>query len=129
MAEPEWVELAALLPLHSKSIAAHGGVEGLRDRGLLESALQRPINRYHYEGVRDLHELAATYAVAVSSNHTFLDGNKRASFLCLLLFLRSNGIRLIVDQVEATRTMYSVAAGQMTLEALSDWVQAHSAPA
>ncbi|HEX8232863.1 MAG TPA: type II toxin-antitoxin system death-on-curing family toxin [Caulobacteraceae bacterium] len=129
MAEPEWVELGALLPLHSKSIAAHGGVEDLRDQGLLESALQRPINRYHYEGVEDLSALAATYGVAVAGNHPFLDGNKRAAFLCLALFLRLNGRRLTAGQVDATRTMYAVAAGELKLEQLETWVRSNSEPA
>ncbi len=125
MAEPEWIAKEALLVLHTKSIAVHGGIDGLRDEGLLESALQRPLNRFHYEGEQDIPALAATYGVAVAKNHPFLDGNKRAAFLCLTLFLRLNGHRLTADQVQATKTMYAVAAGEIEMDTLSGWIRAN----
>lgn len=129
MAEPEWIELATVKAAHDRSIALHGGLPGLRDEGLLESAMERPRNRYFYEGVEDVVELAATYCVAVASNHPFADGNKRAAFLCLLLFLRLNGRRLTADRVDATRVVLGVAAGEMGIEALAGWIRANSAEA
>lgn len=129
MAEPDWIAKEALLVLHTKSIAAHGGIDGLRDEGLLESALQRPLNRFHYEGEQDIAALAATYGVAVAKNHPFLDGNKRAAFLCLTLFLHLNGRRLTADQVDATRTMYAVGASEIGLDGLAEWIRANSRPA
>lgn len=123
MAEPEWIDLGAVKTLHDRSIALHGGLPGLRDKGLLESALDRPKNRYFYEGVEDVVDLAATYCVAVASNHPFADGNKRAAFLCLLLFLRLNGKHLTADRVDATRTVLAVAAGEIDVDQLAAWIR------
>jgi death-on-curing protein len=111
LAEPVWIEIEALLALHDRSLALHGGAEGVRDVGLLESALMRPRNLYLYEHVQDIAELAATYAAAVSANHPFADGNKRAAFLCLTLFLRLNGRRLTASPARAARAMFALAAG------------------
>jgi death-on-curing protein len=126
MTEPFWLLAEAVLALHDRSIALHGGGPGIRDEGLFESALQRPLNRYHYEGVEDVCALAATYAVAVSSNHPFVDGNKRAAFECLLLFLKLNGRRLTADRVDATLTILGVAAGKIDIDPLADWIRANS---
>ncbi len=127
MGEPAWIELDAILALHERTIALHGGAARVRDRGLLESALARAPNRYNYEGTADLAALAATYAVAVSSNHPFADGNKRAAFLCMALFLRLNGLRLKASQVDAARTMYALAADEIGVEALTDWMRRNCA--
>ncbi len=123
--EPVWIEPEALLTLHERTIALHGGVEGLRDAGLLESALMRPMNRFQYEGVGELPTLAAVYADAISSNHPFTDGNKRAAFQALTLFLRLNGLRLTANQVDAARTILKFAAGELEVEALASWVRAN----
>ena len=128
MAEPEWIDLGAVRALHDRSIALHGGLPGLRDEGLLESALDRPKNRYFYEGVEDVVDLAATYCVAVASNHPFADGNKRAAFLCLLLFLRLNGKHLTADRVDATRIVLAVAAGEIDADQLAAWIRRNLAP-
>ena len=128
MTEPNWISKAALLVLHERSLALHGGASGLRDEGLLEPALERPKNRHGYEGIEDIPTLAATYAIAVSSNHAFVDGNKRAAFLCCLLFLRLNGLRLRAAQTEAVRVMIDVAAGAMDIGALSQWLRDHCKP-
>jgi len=125
-AEPRWVSKDALLVLHDRSIALHGGAPGVRDEGLLESALARPANRFHYEGVEDVCVLAATYLVAVASNHPFADGNKRAAFLACGLFLLKNGRRLIADQAHPALTVLSVAAGQRDVDELADWIRARS---
>ncbi len=118
-----------LLQLHAEIIAETGGIAGLRSEELLESALARPINRYAYEGLDDLIELAATYAVAVSSNHPFLDGNKRAAFVCLGQFLSDNGLDLIAQSDDATDIMLRVAAGEVGVAELAAWISANSGPA
>ncbi len=127
-AEPKWIALEALLALHDRTIALHGGAPGVRNQGLLESALMRPINRHSYEVVSDLPELAAIYADAISSNHPFADGNKRAAFQALALFLRLNGLRLSAGQVDAARTILDLAAGKLSVDELTKWVRANSAP-
>jgi death-on-curing protein len=121
--EPVWVRGEAIRVLHERSLALHGGPSGVRDEGLLESALERPKNRFHYERVEDLVELAATYAVAVSSNHPFVDGNKRAAFHTMTLFLRANGKRLVADQADAARTIFRLAAGEIDLSELVAWLR------
>lgn len=128
MAEPEWIALAAVVQLHDRSITRHGGAPGLRDLGLLESALARPHNRFAYEGVDDVLELAATYAVAIASNHPFSDGNKRAGFGTMLLFLRLNGYRLTAAQAEAADRILSVAAGKLDIDSLTAWLRANVKP-
>lgn len=121
--EPVWVHIVALVVLHERSLALHGGPSGVRDQGLLESALERPKNRFHYEGVADMLELAATYAVAISGNHPFVDGNKRAAFHAMVLFLRLNGLRPEADQADAARTIFRLAAGELDISAMTDWLR------
>lgn len=125
MAEPVWIEQQALLVLHSRSLALHGGAEGLRDIGLLESALHRAPNQFHYQGVTDIAALAASYAFGILRN-PFVDGNKRAAFQSLTLFLRLNGLRLKADRVDATRTILAAAASQLDERDLIAWVKANS---
>ena len=126
MSEPRWITKTGIIALHDRSLALHGGSAGLRDEGLLESALARPLNRYAYENVEAITDLAATYAVALSSNHPFVDGNKRTAFLAMGLFLGKNGLRLVADPVDATLTMLRVANGEMDIDALAKWVVANS---
>jgi len=121
--EPVWVQALAIKVLHERSLALHGGPSGVRSEGLLESALERPKNRFYYDGVDDLLELAATYAVSVSGNHPFVDGNKRAAFQAMALFLRANGRRLKADQADAARTIFKLAAGEIDISALTDWLR------
>jgi death-on-curing protein len=111
MGEPVWLDKALLLALYEDVVAASGGAVGLRDEGLLDSALARPMNRAAYEGVEDVLELAATYAVAISSNHPFIDGNKRMAFVALGQFLLDNGFELTATDEDATTTMLDVARG------------------
>ena len=89
--EPVWLEKAALIALHDRTLALHGGPPGIRDEGLLDSALQRPIHRRLHDDEPSLAVLAATYAVGVASNHPFVDGNKRAPYQAMILFLALNG--------------------------------------
>jgi death-on-curing protein len=123
MAEPEWVELETIEVLHDASLAAHGGASGIRDKGLLESALQRPPYLFFYEGQTDICILAAPYAAAVSGNHPFADGNKRAAFHAMVLFMRLNGLRLVADQGEAAAAIYSLAAGELDSDRLAEWLR------
>ena len=122
-----WVDRRALLLLHEDSLAEHGGARGLRDEGLLDSALARPLNLAAY-GQPDVAELAASYGVGLAKNHPFVDGNKRAAFLAVGLFLGLNGQRLVVDQVDATFTMLAVAAGTLDETRFAAWIRQHAVP-
>ena len=122
-----WIDRRALELLHNESLAEHGGASGLRDEGLLESALARPLNVAAY-GEPDVAELAASYGVGLAKNHAFVDGNKRAAFLAVGLVLALNGHRLRVSQVEATLTMLAVAAGEIREEEFAAWIREHCAP-
>lgn len=123
MVEPVWMDEELLLKLHDEVLRETGGACGVRDLNLLRSALARPLNRYAYEGVADLVELAATYAVAISGNHPFIDGNKRAAFMALGLFLDDNGLELIADGDDATQAMLAVAAGELDIPSLTEWLR------
>lgn len=122
-AEPRWITKLGVIVLHDMSIATDGGASGIRDEGLLESALDRPKNRFHYEGVTDLPALAATYAVGLAKNHAFADGNKRAAFIAAGLFLERNGLFLTATQADAALTMLAVAAGEIDIDQLADWIR------
>ena len=126
--EPRWISKKALLLLHEESLAAFGGARGLRDEGLLESALARPQHTHTYNPAAKMPELAAAYGFGVAKNHAFVDGNKRAAFLCLGLFLNINGFRLTASPVDAIATMLSVAAGTTTEEGLAHWITQNSKP-
>jgi len=119
-----WVNRQVLLLLHEESLAEHGGAPGLRDEGLLDSALSRPLNLALYDDP-DVADLAAEYAMALAKNHAFVDGNKRAAFLALGMFLALNGHRLRATQVDATLTMLAVAAGEISQKGLSQWIRDH----
>jgi len=122
-----WIDRRALELLHDESLAEHGGAAGLRDEGLLESALARPLNAAAY-GQPDVHDLAASYGVGLAKNHPFVDGNKRAAFLAVGMFLALNGWRLTAPQADATLTLLAVAAGQMDETAFARWLRQHSRP-
>jgi death-on-curing protein len=122
-----WIGKELLITLHEETLAIHGGAPGLRDEGLLESALARPEHLAHY-GNPDVADVAAAYAYGLAKNHAFVDGNKRAAFLALGLCLRLNGYRLTATQVQATLTMLALAAGELSEEALADWIRANSRP-
>jgi death-on-curing protein len=121
--EPVWIDKLAILFVHAVVLAEHGGAEGVRDEGLLESALARPRNLFAYEGIEDVSRLAASYAVGIARNHPFADGNKRVAFIALALFLALNGVRLKVDQADAFRQIYGVASGEISEERLAVWVR------
>jgi death-on-curing protein len=125
-AGPRWLDKADVIILHQYVLDRTGGAPGLRDEGLLESALSRPLNRWIYEALEDARDLAATYGVAVAKNHPFVDGNKRAAFLALGLFLELNGWILSATNENATRTMLGVASGEIDEETLANWIRANS---
>lgn len=117
-----WLNKRALLLLHGESLAEHGGAAGMRDEGLLDSALARAPNRAAY-GEPDVAELAATYAHGIARNHPFVDGNKRAAFLAVGVFLALNGRRLTASQVEATVAVLSLAAGELDEAGFAEWLR------
>ena len=124
-----WITKSALMLLHDESLATHGGGEGLRDEGLLDSALARPLNLVAYadaDAPPDVAALAASYTVGLAKNHPVVDGNKRAAFLVIGLFLYLNGYRLKASQAEATITVLLVATGDITEEAFASWLRLHA---
>ena len=123
----KWIDKRLLLLLHDESLALHGGASGLRDEGLLESALARPLNLVAY-GQPDHADLAAAYACGLAKNHAFVDGNKRAAFLSVGLFLGLNGYRLTASQADATVTVLALAASDIGEAEFAAWVRAHSRP-
>jgi death-on-curing protein len=123
-----WIDKTALLLLHERSIMRHGGSRGMRDEGLLDSALARPQNIMAYGDSPSLSQLAAAYAFGSAKNHAFVDGNKRAAFAAMGLFLKLNGWNLIASKVDATLVMLRVAASEMSEEQLAQWIEANIAP-
>lgn len=122
-----WVERSVILAAHEEQLAEHGGSAGIRDAGLLDSALARPLNRAAY-GKPDAAELAAAYAYGLAANHPFVDGNKRTAFIALELFLALNGWRFAAGDAESVMSMLAVAAGTMKEEALASWIRRHGKP-
>ena len=124
-----WITKSALKVLHSESLATHGGGEGLRDKGLLDSVLARPLNLVAYadsDASPDVAALAASYMVGLAKNHLFVDGNKRAAFLATGLFLYLNGYRLNASQAKATITILAVATGNIAEDAFTEWLRDHT---
>ena len=122
-----WLSRQIVLALHEEQLAAHGGADGLRDSGLLDSALARPLNHAGY-GEPDTAEPAALYAIAIARNHPFVDRNKRTSFAAMVLFLALNGLELEAPEVEATVVALTMAAGDMPDAEFIAWVRAHAEP-
>lgn len=128
MTEPRWLSPTHVLAIHSDQIQAHGGSLGLRDRGLLESALDRPRNRFRYDPEADLPAFTAAYGFGISSNHPFLDGNKRVAFQAMYLFLGLNGFRIDSAEEEVVTLILSLASGDLDEVALADWLRHHISP-
>lgn len=124
MKQPEWLSLDIVLDVHAEILGQFGGRDGLRDRGLLESALARPENKFHY-GERDLAALAAAYAYSLARDHAFVDGDKRIAFAALIVFLGLNGVDFVVPEPEATAMMMALAAGQAGEDLLAHWIREH----
>ena len=124
-AEPIWLQREFIIAVHERLISDHGGTSGLRDEGLLESALAKPRHRFHY-GAPSLTELAAAYAVGIAKNHAFVDGNKRTAFVAAVVFLERNGVHFNASEAEATIAMLRVAASSMTEKRFVRWLDEHT---
>jgi death on curing protein len=122
MSEPFWLTRQMVVAFHDEQLAIHGGAGGLRDEGMLESALDRPKNKWSYENT-ELYELAAAYAFGLARNHPFVDGNKRTALLALYTFLGVNGIDFDVPEAEAAAMMISLAAGEVSEGGLTRWIR------
>ncbi len=126
MAAFRWLDKQLLIILHDESLALHGGASGIRDEGLLDSALNRAPNLAQY-GKPDFADLAAAYGVGLAKNHAFIDGNKRVAFLSVGLFLMLNGYRLTATQVDATLAIMAISANDMDEAQFADWIRNNSA--
>jgi death-on-curing protein len=120
--DPRWLTYEQVVAIHSRQLRRFGGAAGLRDEGLLRSALERPVNKWQYEQA-DLATLAAAYAFGLAKNHAFVDGNKRIAFMSLMTFLRKNGVRFAPEQAHATTIIISLAAGEVSEESLTRWIR------
>jgi len=120
--EPKWLTMEMVLAIHDEQLALFGGGAGLRDSGLLESGLARAPNRYHYEPEATVSELAAAYAIGITKNHPFVDGNKRAGLVSMHVFLALSGWDLAPDKVEAVQVILRLAAGELEEDELARWV-------
>jgi death on curing protein len=120
-----WIDHSVVAAIHEAQIAEHGGSAGIRDPGLLESALARPRNLLAY-GTPDYADLAAAYGFGIARNHPFLDGNKRTAFVAVELFLALNGCRLDADDVACVMIMLAVATGDIDETAFANWIRAHA---
>ncbi len=125
MTEPEWLVEDVVLALHAEMIAEHGGLGGVRDKGLLDSALARPGNLLAYDDP-SLFELAAAYGFGIVRNHPFVDGNKRTALMAIYVFLRLNGFRLTAPEVEAVVVFRDLATGDLDEALLARWIEANA---
>jgi death-on-curing protein len=117
-----WIDPSVILAVHDEQVAEHGGSAGLRDRGLLESALARPLN-LAVCGKPDHADLAACYGVGIAKNHPFVDGNKRTAFVAVELFLALNGWKLSASDADAVLAMLAVAAGKIDETGFAEWIR------
>jgi death-on-curing protein len=122
VSEPRWLTIDEVLVIHERQLSQFGGAAGLRDRGMLESALSRPQNKWLYEQA-GLEELAASYAYGLAKNHAFIDGNKRVSFIVMMAFLRLNGVQFAPEPAAATAIILDLAAGLVSEDGLTRWIR------
>ncbi len=126
MKEPIWLQKSVVIAFHEMLLAEHGGPSGMRDEGLLESALGRPINQFYYEQATSIFELASTYAIGIIQNHPFVDGNKRTAFVSAKTFLARNGFWLKYPREEAVHMFFSIAAHELSDRDLIDALEKYS---
>lgn len=124
--EPRWLSLKTILTIHQDQITQHGGSYVLRDQGLLESALARPQNTFHYHPKSSLVELAAAYGFGIAQNHPFVDGNKRVAFQAMYVFLGLNGISIETAETEVVETVLKLASGNLTQDQLGEWLETNT---
>ena len=122
MSELIWVPSRAVYIIHDRQIARHGGASGLRDDGLLQNALQRPVNKWQYESA-DTFECAAAYAFGIAKAHAFVDGNKRTAFVTSVTFLRLNGWHFVTEAAEGVASMEGLASGEVSEEKFTIWLE------
>ena len=123
--EPRWLTRVVVDAIHNDQLREHGGLPGIRDENVLESALARPQQKWHYAAQTDVPMLAAAYAFGLIKNHPYRDGNKRIGFLALVTFLGVNGFDLTATDAEVVAEILSVADGSTSEDALADWVRRH----
>ena len=123
MKEPRWVSRSVALAIQADQVLQHGGSPGIRDEGLLESALERPRNRWHYEPDSDLATIAAAYGYGLARNHPFVDGNKRVAFQVMYVFLGLNGVTITASEPDVVQLMLGVAGGSIDEQALAEWLR------
>lgn len=126
MSQWTWIDRAVVLAVHNAQLVEHGGAAGIRDTGLLDSALARPLHRAAYRKP-DAAELAASYAFGIARNHPFVDGNKRTAFVVLELFLAMNGISIEADDAACVLMMLTLAPGELDEPTLAAWIRARLA--
>jgi death-on-curing protein len=122
MSDIEWLTIPMIVAIHDEQLSIHGGPGGLRDVGMLASAIDRPRNKWTHEQA-ELPELAAAYAYGLVKNHPFVDGNKRTSLLALYTFLGINGIDFVVPEAEAATMIIALAAGEVSEEGFARWIR------
>lgn len=126
--EPVWLDAGLAMAIHDRQLAEHGGGVGVRDEGMLDSALSRPLNQWTY-GEDDLCALAAAYAFGVAKNHPFIDGSKCTAWVLARLFLVLNAVELSFTSEDAIATVLALAAGELSEEEMADWFRTHLVPA
>lgn len=127
MADYRWLDRELILAIHEEQLAQHGGGVGIRDEGLIDSALGRPQNLAAYNPDADLCNLAASYAYGIAKNHPFIDGNKRTAYVAMELFLIDHGMVLTAEDGDAVLTFLALAASEISEEQLADWIRRNSA--
>ncbi|MEM9927544.1 MAG: type II toxin-antitoxin system death-on-curing family toxin [Cyanobacteria bacterium P01_D01_bin.50] len=125
MIEPVWVKESVVIAIHRRQLTEHGGIEGIRDKGLLESALFRPKNKFYYEN-SSIFGLAAAYGYGIVKNHPFVDGNKRTSYIVTRTFLKLNGYDIQASETEKYETWIRLATSQINEDQLADWIEEKS---
>jgi death on curing protein len=128
ISEPFWLDPDMVIAAHNENLQRFGGPEGIRDITMLESALGRPINKHAYASEFDLAGLAAAYAFGIARNHPFVDGNKRAAYIAMEVFLIINGFDLELDESDAIVTFLTLAAGELSEDKLATWIRDHMVP-
>ncbi|QDW40900.1 type II toxin-antitoxin system death-on-curing family toxin [Bradyrhizobium sp. KBS0727] len=122
MSEPIWLDVDEVVDMHAEQLAIFGGSEGIRDQGLLDTAVLRPVNQWN-DGQKDMAAFAAAYAFGLARNHAFVDGNKRIAFHAMMVFLRGNDIPFAPEPAHATAIILSLAAGEVSEESLTRWIR------
>ncbi len=128
MTEPRWLDKSFILQVHDRQLELHGGATGLRDEGLLDSAMARALNAFGY-GESDLCALGALYGAGIIQNHPFVDGNKRTGYVACLTFLRANGLKLTAPMADRLAWTIMLASGEIGPDAYAGWLRGNTEPA